>query len=117
VKKQRTFATGATRSPAEHKPRFGAYLSPLVLRAFGEFMLAHNEKRGRAGDNWKLGFPVNESFESLQRHNLDLFLLMDGFTPIDRDDGHEVTKIEALMKIIANAQFMAHELLKESAKK
>ena len=108
----RTFESGATRDDDEHKPAYVSYLSPLVLKSFGEYMLGHevqsNGERREPG-NWKNGMPRQAYLESLFRHMMDLWLWNDGFEDEARED-----LVEALNAIIFNAQGYLHELLVSS---
>ena len=111
----REFKTGATRNSAENKNDYEGFLSPLFIEAFGDYMTKHRKQADgklRDSDNWQKGIPLWSYMKSLLRHTLDLWLLHRGFRRFDRDDGHELTKIEMLCAIFFNAQGYAHELLK-----
>ncbi len=72
----RSFSGGATRSSQEGKPEFAGFLSPIVLRRFGEYMVKHQKQEDgtlRASDNWKSGFPRRVYIESLFRHFVDVW--------------------------------------------
>lgn len=107
----RTFSTGATRDSDDGKPSYVSYLSPLVLKSFGEYMLAHeiqsNGERREPG-NWKKGMPKQAYVESMFRHVMDLWLTHDGY-------GREAREpmIEALNAIIFNASGYLHTLLED----
>lgn len=88
----RTSVTGATRNSLIDKPELVKYLSPIVLQAFGKYMLKHQiqaDGTKRAGDNWKKGFGETPKetkdiiIDSLIRHTLDLWLEHDGFKSRD----------------------------------
>lgn len=67
----REFSTGATRDTAEDKPDYRGFLSPEVLRRFGQYMLKHQVQADgtiRPSDNWKRGIPQKEYLSSLLRH-------------------------------------------------
>lgn len=69
----RTFATGATRDTDDGKPDYEGYLSPLVIEAYGAYMLRHQKQPDgtmRPSDNWQLGIPKPELMKSLWRHFL-----------------------------------------------
>lgn len=67
----REFSTGATRDTNEGKPDYAGYLSPLVIKRFGQYMLEHQvqaDGKRRSSSNWKLGMPQNEYISSMFRH-------------------------------------------------
>ena len=106
----RTFDTGATRDTINKKLQLAGYLSPLVLKRFGEYMLKHQllpDGTQRASDNWKRGIPKAVYLDSLIRHVLDIWLEHEGEPS---RDGLE----EALMGALFNIQGYAHEHLKAS---
>lgn len=107
--KVRKFEGGATRDIDDHKPEFGGYLSPIVLRRFGAYMLKHqNTAAGRRGsDNWKAGMPRRVYLESLLRHTMDVW---EGVT--DDHIGVKPDIEEALCAVIFNAQGLLREILK-----
>ena len=107
----RTFETGATRDTDQGKHDFQGYLSPLVLKRFGEYMTTHRvqpDGNVRASDNWKKGIPKREYLSSLLRHVVDLWLLHEGHPGINTQDIEE-----ALCGALFNAQGYLHENLKE----
>jgi hypothetical protein len=74
---RREFPTGATRSPLGDKPQYEGYLSPLVVKRFGEYMLKHQTDSAgerRAADNWQAGIPPESLMDSAWRHFLDVWL-------------------------------------------
>ena len=106
----REFDTGATRDTAEGKHEFVGYLSPLVIKRFGEYMTKHRiqpDGSTRAADNWKKGIPREAYLDSMFRHVLDLWLHAQGHGEEAREDLQE-----ALCAIIFNAQGYLHEELK-----
>lgn len=102
----RQFPTGATRSDNRDKPDYRGYLSPLVIRRFGAYMLAHQYGGQRASDNWKKGITKDAYLESAWRHFLDWW------------DGHEAGHVEeeTLCALLFNIQGFLHEQLKEQVK-
>lgn len=81
----RKFETGATRDVDTGKYAVYDFISPLVLRRFCQYMHKHRFQRDgtiRAGDNWQKGIPLPVYLDSLERHNLDLWLMTRGFLPI-----------------------------------
>ena len=108
----RTFDTGATRDTINKKLQLSGYLSPLVLKRFGQYMLRHQQLPDgtqRASDNWKRGIPKDVYLDSLIRHVLDIWLEHEG---APSRDGVE----EALMGALFNIQGYAHEHLKGTQK-
>jgi len=72
----RTFEGGATRDDCDEKPEFASFLSPIVLRAFGRFMMKHNTQadgKKRSMSNWKSGIPRKVYLESMFRHFVDVW--------------------------------------------
>jgi len=54
----REFISGATRDDSEGKNDYEGYLSPLVLRRFGDYMTLHRKQADgklRDSDNWQKG--------------------------------------------------------------
>ena len=109
--KIRIFKTGATRDTEKNKIDYEGFLSPIVLKAFGEYMDKHRiQKDGkiRESDNWQKLFGedhYNVCAKSLLRHTMDFWLFHRGFK------GRE-TIIDALCGIIFNAQAYLYKLLK-----
>lgn len=72
----RQFETGATRSNDAGKINYEGFLSPLVLRRFGEFMNKHRVQEDgqlRAADNWQRGITEQSYMESMFRHFMDVW--------------------------------------------
>jgi hypothetical protein len=72
------FASGATRDTREGKLDFEAYLSPLVLVRYAEYMQKHQTRSDgtqREGDDWQKGMGKDVYAESLLRHLIDFWLL------------------------------------------
>jgi len=105
----RKFKTGATRDTEIGKNNYAGALSPLVTRAFGDYMTKHREQSDgslRADDNWKKGMTLDSYMESGWRHFLDWWLEHDGY---ESRDGLE----DALCGLLFNVQGYLHEHLKE----
>lgn len=105
----RTFETGATRDSIEGKPEYSRYLSPLVIRRYGEYMRKHQvqpDGQVRPGNNWQRGISLESYMDSGCRHMMDWWLEHDGY---ESREGLE----EALMGVIFNAMGYAYEILKE----
>ena len=119
LKKVRTFKTGATRDSDVSKYDFEGFLSPVFIESFGAYMHKHRlqpDGKLRDSDNWQKHFGENHfsvCMKSLWRHFLDLWMLHRGFKRFDKQDGHEITKIEALCAIFFNVQAYADKLLKD----
>jgi hypothetical protein len=100
--------TGAYRDTEDGKPDYIGILSPLVIRAFGEYMVRHRRQsdgRYRGDSNWKRGQDKAHYLRSLSRHYQDLMLEIDGY---DSRDGID----EALGGLMFNLQGFWLELLK-----
>jgi hypothetical protein len=111
----RVSPTGATRDTSKGKCELVKYLSPIVLSAYGQYMLKHqfqSDGTKRAGDNWKKGFGETPQetkdiiIDSLIRHTLDLWLEHDGFESRDGLD-------EALGGLMFNTIAYWHTELEE----
>lgn len=103
----RHFDTGATRDTDEDKIDFEGFLSPLALRAYGEYMHKNRFQADgvvRDSDNWQKGIPKDAYMKSMWRH---FFSVWEGHRSI-KDD-----QIEDLCALIFNVQGYLHELLKE----
>src|SRR5229473_3808108 len=100
------FNTGANRSSDIGKPDYEGFLSPLVIKAFGEYMNFNRhlpDGQIRDSDNWQKGIPTNAYMKSLLRHTIDLWLFHRGHAANEA--------IFTLCAIIFNAQGYLHELL------
>lgn len=110
---KREFETGANRDSDKDKLDIEAYLSPLVLQAYSEYMYRNQYLKDgtkRDGDNWQNLFGENHQavcMKSLTRHFMDLWLL---------HRGHEAREdIEsALAGIMFNAMAIWYEILTRS---
>lgn len=105
----RTFDTGATRDTDQGKLDFEAFLHPLVLNRFAEYMHKHRKQADgtlRNSDNWQKGIPLDEYIKSDLRHVLDAWAIHRG-TPIRETDIEE-----ALCGILFNTQGYLLEILK-----
>lgn len=110
--KIRTFKTGATRDIEDQKLDYEGFLSPMVLKAYAEYMNKHrNQSDGklRDSDNWQHLFGENHydvCMKSLTRHFFDLWLFHRG------SKGRE-TKEDALAGIMFNTMAFWFKLLKD----
>lgn len=105
--KVRTFETGATRNLDAGKHDYEAYLSPLVIRRYGEYMAKHAVQADgtvRPGDNWQKGIPLDSFASSGWRHFMDWWLEHRGH---ESREGLE----EALCGLLFNAMGYLHETL------
>jgi len=108
----RVFSGGATRDTADGKPDFSGFLSPIVLRRFGAYMLKHQIGPGgtrRDADNWKAGMPQKVYLASLLRHVIDVWGGVGG----DDLDGplDEESLEDALCAVLFNASGLLRERL------
>ena len=107
----RTFETGATRDTDDGKHDYRGYLSPLVLKRYGEYMTKHRiqpDGTVRASDNWKKGMPQQEYLSSALRHVGDVWLLHEGYDGVASQDIEE-----ALCGLLFNIQGYLHSYLEE----
>lgn len=104
----RTFETGATRDTDQGKPDYEGFLSPLVIRRFGEYMHKNRlQKDGslRDGDNWQKGIPLTAYMKSGWRHFMEWW-------QSHRDSNRAIDQEEALCALLFNVQGYLHETLK-----
>ena len=109
----RTFETGATRDSDDGKPDYEGFLSPVVIRRFGEYMHMHRKQKDeklRDSDNWQRGIPMDQYMKSLVRHLIDAWGIHRGQWVVGRE-GESME--ELLMAIMFNAMGYAHEILKK----
>lgn len=112
MNKVRTFGK-ATRSSLVGKPQLIKYISPLVIKAFGEYMLKHQTQEDgklRDGDNWRHGWDSKEWNDGLpdskMRHFLDEWLIHDGYELEARSD-----EVEALCAQMFGTMARLHNIL------
>jgi hypothetical protein len=108
----RKFETGATRNVDAALPDYEGFLSPLVLRRYGEYMNEHRVQADgtiRDSDNWQRGIPFTSYMKSLWRHVMDTWLCHRGHEELAREDIEK-----ALCGVLFNASGMLHEILKET---
>ena len=121
--KLRTFSTGATRDTDEGKNDYEGFLSPLVLREFGDYMTEHRVQSDgslRDSDNWQKGIEKDAYMKSLLRHVFDLWLLHRGYEAKPERRGGKFqtpTKRSLLCSIMFNTMGYLHELLREALTK
>jgi hypothetical protein len=112
------FGTGATRSDDSNKPDYEGYLSPLVIEAYGRYMLEHQTQDDgvkRDSDNWQKGMPLPKYMKSLWRHVMQLWQLHRGVAVAPEKRAGilvPVTIESALMAVLFNTMGYAHEWLK-----
>lgn len=105
----RQFETGATRDTGLNKPQYEGFLSPLVIRRYGEFMHKHRKQSDgtlRAADNWQKGLPLKVYIDSGWRHFMDWWGAHRGWW--NPTEGLE----EVLCALLFNISGYLHELLK-----
>ncbi len=114
----RTFETGATRNLDSSKNDYEGFLSPTVIKAFGDYMTSHRKQKDgttRDSDNWQKGIPIDVYMKSMFRHFMDVWTIHRGGTAISPDSGEQVDIVEALNAMLFNVQGMMHETLKKEA--
>lgn len=114
----RKFGTGATRDTDKGKLDYEGFFSPLVLKAYAEYLNKHRTLPNgdlRDSDNWQ-GMFGDKHFDvcmkSLLRHVMDLWLMHDGFKP-RMEKGQYASVDDALGGIIFNAMAYWFKLLKD----
>jgi hypothetical protein len=113
----RAFDSGATRSADTGRYDPEAFMSPIVLERFCEYMNKHRVQPDgslRAGDNWQKGIPLPTYVKGMWRHFLHLWTRHRGFAVQDPMAAADVE--EDLCAILFNAQGMLFEVLKEKRK-
>jgi len=114
--KIRKFKGGATRDTDKDKLDYEGFLSPIVLKAFAEYMHRHRKQSDgnmRDSDNWQRLFGEDHfdvCMKSLLRHVMDLWLEHRGFKSRDG-------KKDALCGILFNAKVYLYKLLIDEEKK
>ena len=106
----RTFETGANRDKNDNKINYMGHISPLVTRAYAEYMHACRtlpDGTLRAADNWKLGMPEDVWLESLVRHMEDVKLIADGYPDVATTA--DIKK--ALCAVLFNTQGLLYQIL------
>ncbi len=102
----RKFATGATRDTDIGKYDYEAFLSPIVLTRYAEYMHKNRVQRDgtmRDGDNWQRGIAQSVYMKSLWRHFMEAWTIHRG--------GKGCIE-EALCAVLFNAMGILHERLK-----
>ena len=107
----RKFETGATRDADEGKYDYEGFLSPLVIKRFGEYMHKHRVQSDgslRDSDNWQKGIPLSAYLKSAHRHYMDVWLHHRGLS----DEANEPIE-EALCALLFNISGYLHETCKQ----
>lgn len=105
----RTFSSGATRDTSVGKLDHEAFLSPLVILRYGEYMHKNRERTDgslRDGDDWQKGIPPSVYMKSAWRHMLDAWLLHRGYKSASGADIEE-----SLCGVLFNVMGYLHVLL------
>jgi len=106
----RQFDTGATRDTDEGKLDYEGFLSPIVLKAFAEYMhenRVQSDGNLRDSDNWQKGIPRDAYMKSLWRHFHEAWTA-HRYGPEVAEDNE---LLRALMAMLFNVQGYAHEIL------
>ena len=109
----RTFETGATRDTETGKLDYEAFLSPLVLRRYAEYMDKHRVQSDgtvRDGDNWQKGFPLEVYMKSGWRHFMDWWTEHRDMVLAEGKDDVSMME-EAICALLFNGMGYLHELL------
>ena len=119
--KIRLFKTGATRDTDDGKLDFEAFLSPLVLTRYAQYMHEHRKQPDgnlRDGDNWQRGIPMTAYMKSMWRHFIAVWTLHRWIAFSGKcnwkDQLPEKQKEfeDALCAVIFNASGYLHEVIK-----
>lgn len=110
--KIREFTTGATRDTENGKIDPEGFLSPLVIKAFSDYMHKNRIQADgnlRDSDNWQKLFGENHldvCLKSAWRHFLDLWLFHRGYKGRDTID-------DAICGLLFNIQAYYYKILKD----
>ncbi len=88
MRKMREFETGATRDADEDKLDYEGFLSPIVLKAYAEYMHVNRRQvdgKLRPSDNWQKGMPLDVYMKSMFRHFMDVWFCHRGLTHLSRE--------------------------------
>ena len=110
----RSFDTGATRSSDAGRYDPEAFLAPICLERFSEYMQANRVQPDgsvRSGDNWQKGIPREAYMKGMTRHFMHLWTRHRGYAV---QDPAAAADMEAdLCALWFNVQGMLFELLKD----
>lgn len=113
----RQFKTGATRDLDNEKLDYEAFLSPLALRRYAEYLHKHRIQADgtlRTGDNWQLGIPLDVYMKSLLRHVMEMWMLHRESKRPSWDDSKVDRLQDAICAVIFNAFGYLFEDIKEN---
>jgi len=106
----RKFKGKTTRSPITGKAQYVKFMSPLALKAYGEYMLKHQTQENgepREADNWRDAWDDKEwndgLLDSAFRHMHDWWMINQGY------EGRE-DEVEALCAIMFGVQARLHNI-------
>ena len=105
----RKFDSGATRDTDLNKPDYEGFLSPLVIKRFGEYMNKHRVQADgglRDSDNWQKLFGEDHydvCMKSMWRHLMDVWMFHRGY------EGREDME-EALCALMFNAMAYLYKI-------
>lgn len=111
--KVREFTSGATRSADTTRYDPEAFMSPIVIERYCEYMNKHRKQPDgsiRDGDNWQKGIPIPVYMKGMWRHFLHLWTRHRGYKV--QDPGATTNQEEDLCAIMFNAQGMLFEMIK-----
>ena len=104
----RTFESGATRNSDNEALDYEGFISPVVLKVFGEYMHKHRLQADgnlRDSDNWQKGIPQEQYVKSLIRHTHDLWMENRGFKSREG-------RLDAICGVLFNAMGWLYEEVK-----
>ncbi len=110
---KRTFDTGATRDTETGKYDYEAFLSPMVLERFAEYLHKHRKMADgslRDGDNWQKGIPQEVYMKSAWRHFMSWWMYHRAPSNVSYVDNFLE---EAICAVLFNASGYLHEHLKQ----
>lgn len=100
----RMFDTGATRGTAQNKLDYEAFLSPVVLRRYAQYLHKHRQQADgtlRSGDNWQRGIPKEVYMKSALRHVMDWWLAHRREASVDLEEALCATMFNTMGYLLA----------------
>lgn len=115
----RVFGSGASRNSDIGKNDYDGFLSPYVIKSFGDYMhkMRYLEDGSmRDSDNWQKGIPLDQYRKSMWRHFMDVWVVSR--TGKDYDDNiiFQDEYTNSLNALLFNVMGLLHEELKTPKK-
>lgn len=111
----REFGTGANRDLVQDKLDYRGFISPKALRRFAAYMNKNRRLADgslRASDNWKQGIPIPVYVESMLRHSIEFWELVEDGLFSKTDEAALSEADEAVCGLFFNVMGYLHERVK-----